>query len=100
FNVLAYNANDDSAFSNRAGTDGSTSAAQSMVRDGATGVDAEITGTLGWSDRLGAADILGFYVANPDGTLTPDQVTRIQDAIASLNQTWDGSKGLLLFLVD
>jgi hypothetical protein len=38
--------------------------------------------------------VLGVYVANPDGMLTADEHARIDDAIATLDQTWTGSAGI------
>ena len=100
FKVRAYNAAGDSGFSNIASTAGGGSGGGNLVRDGAEVAETTTSGTLGWSDLLGTAASVGVYLDNSDGSLTPDQIARIQDAIASLNSTWDGSKGLLLVLVD
>jgi hypothetical protein len=68
------------------------------------GLSMEITGvvtsgtadlqTVGWSANVGDSITLGVYVANPDGTLTADEHARIDDAIATLDQTLTGTVGL------
>jgi fibronectin type 3 domain-containing protein len=108
FQIVSYNAAGNAAPSNTAtpgggGGAGGSSSSSSELAGGigtlAAGSDS-VPQTLGWSEVLGAPEILGVYISNADGSMTADELARIEDAIATFNQTYDGSMGLLLVAVD
>jgi hypothetical protein len=84
------------------GTDGNltivpliiTNGSQQNQMTGAAGSGTALLQTVGWSNSVGDSITLGVYVANPDGTLTADEHARIDDAIATLDQTWTGTVGI------
>lgn len=100
FQVSAYNPIGTSAFSNSAS--GTTSAGTSELSGDAASSQEVVAGlgqTLGWSTILGAPAVVGVYIDNSDGSMTPAQQARIADAVVVMNATWDGTNGLQLVLV-